>query len=264
MANTGLIGWWLLDGRTTTGNTAPDSSGNNLHGHLGALPSASGLPTWIPDGPPLSRGLRIGALSFGRGADQFVEVAPPDPAILEPCVVSVEAWVRSRNDLSYACYILSKGAQGTAYASYALYTGRGGDDPVSERGGLDFYIAPSPRGGPGGSIASPFVTRREIWDGKWHHVVGTFDGRIVRLYVDGTLRGAGSDPGTPVPEASFIRYNLITNRRFYIGMFREGTSERTGSPFDLGFWGDISDVRIWAGVLSPDEVVLRFNNENLP
>jgi len=78
------------------------------------------------------------------------------------------------------------------------------------------------------------------------------------------LRGAGSDPGTPVPEASFIRYNLITNRRFYIGMFREGTSEGTGSPFDLGFWGDISDVRIWAGVLSPDEVVLRFNNENLP
>lgn len=263
MANTGLIGWWPLDGRSTTGDTAPDLSGNNLHGHLGALPSASGLPTWISDGPYLlPGGLRLGALRFGRGADQFVEVSPPDPAILEPCVVSVEAWVRSPNNLSYACYILSKGSESTAYASYALYTGRGGDDPVTERGGVSCYIAPQPRGGPGGFVSSPFVTRREIWDNDWHHVVGTFDGRIVRLYVDGTLRGAGRDPGTPVPQASFIRYNLSTNRRFYIGMFRQGTG--TGTPFDLGFWGDISDVRIWAGVLSPDEVMLRFNHDDLP
>ena len=36
MANTGLIGWWRLDGRTEAGNTlATDLSGNNLHGQLG-------------------------------------------------------------------------------------------------------------------------------------------------------------------------------------------------------------------------------------
>lgn len=255
MANTGLRGWWRLDGRTETGNTARDSSGNNLHGQLGALPGASELPTWISDEPYPESG--IGALRFGRGVDGFVEVAPPDPKILEPCVVSVEAWVRSPNDLSYGCYILSKGAESTAFASYALYTGRGGDDPVSERGGLAFYIA-----GPGGAVSSPFVTRSEIWDGEWHHVVGTFDGRIVRLYIDGRLRGAGSDPGTAVPTASFIRYNLSTNDRFYIGQFRNVPTGPT--PVRLGFWGDISDVRIWAGVLSPDEVVLRYNHDNLP
>src|ERR687888_1577418 len=95
MANTGLIGWWPLDGMRPTGNIARDLSGNNLHGHLGALPGASGLPTWIEDGPYPG----IGALRFDRGADQFVEVAPPDPTILEPCVVSVEAWVRSPHNL---------------------------------------------------------------------------------------------------------------------------------------------------------------------
>jgi hypothetical protein len=255
MANTGLIGWWRLDGITETGNTARDSSGNNLHGQLGALPGASGLPTWISDGPYPGRG----ALRFGRGFDGFVEVASPDPTILEPCVVSAEAWVRSPNDLSYGCYILSKGAEAISFASYALYTGRDGDDPARGRGGLAFYVTPRLEGG---FVRSPFLTQPEIWDGRWHHVVGTFDGRIVRLYVDGTLRGAGRDPGTPVSRASFIRYNLSSNDRFYIGMFRNTPSGPT--PVNLGFWGDISDVRIWAGVLSPDEVAARFNGLDLP
>lgn len=161
-------------------------------------------------------------------------------------MVSVEAWVRSPNDFSYACYILSKGAESTAFASYALYTGRDGDSPDG-RGGLAFYVAPRSGELPGGSVRSPFVTQREIWDGKWHHVVGTFDGRIVRLYVDARLQGAGTDPGTPVPIASFIRYNLSSNNRFYIGMFRHTPSGPT--PVNLGFWGNISDVRVWAELL---------------
>ena len=35
-----------------------------------------------------------------------------------------------------------------------------------------------------------------VWDGKWHHVAGTFDGSTVRLYVDGVQVGTG----TPAPD----------------------------------------------------------------
>ena len=43
MANTGLIGWWRLDGRTEAAIHQRDLSGNNLHGQLGMLPGASSI-----------------------------------------------------------------------------------------------------------------------------------------------------------------------------------------------------------------------------
>ncbi len=241
MANTGLLGWWLLN--EITGTTAADSSGNHLDGHLGSLSDASGLPTWIPDGPRGSR-----ALHFGPSFDGFVEVTLPKREILEPCAVSVEAWVRS-SSLGGGSYILSKGANATAYSSYALYGGR------PSPGGLLFYVSTTASHG---DNDSPLVAHDAIWDGKWHHVVGTFDGRIVRLYLDGNQQGAGSPVRTP----SSIEYNLPTHNNFYIGMYYYGVPTTPAEP-RLGFNGDISDVRIWAGVLSPDEVAARHSGVDL-
>lgn len=247
MANTGLIGRWRLN-EPPGATVAPDSSGNNLHGRLGVLPGASGgLPSWNPGGGPSG----AGALSFGPGPDGYVEVLLPRPSVLEPCVVSVEAWVSARPDRAASgLYILSKGANGISYASYALYTGR-----VRPAGEL-FYV---------GTVAdnrdngSPFVPFNTIWDGNWHHVVGTFDGRIVRNYFDGVEQGAG----TPVRVGSFIQYNLPHHNNFYIGAYLLDTSPGPGIP-RLGFIGDIADVCVWAGVLTPAEVAVRFSGRDLP
>lgn len=248
MTNIGLIGRWRLD--ESAGSTAADTSGNNLDGQLGSNSAPSGLPMWIPDGPNGTRALR-----FRGDRRGFVEVTPK-PEILEPCVVSVEAWVRSSAlQLGQDAYIVSKGAEEWHYASYALYTGD------NEPGGLSFYVSLPSLTSPRAWVESPFVDHDAIWDGKWHHVVGTFDGRIVRLYVDGTQQGTGRDPRTPVPTGSFIRYNLSNNNRFYIGMYRMLTA--ADSNYKFGFDGDIRGVHIWAGVLSSDEVMDRYRGQDL-
>src|SRR5207247_1869660 len=93
-------------------------------------------------------------------------------------------------------YIVAKGAYGDYVASYALYTAETG---------LAFYVsdgvtyAQSPDPGPG------------IWDGAWHHVVGTYDGASVRLYVDGAEVGNGP------PSNLRINYALPTSADVLVG-----------------------------------------------
>lgn len=61
----------------------------------------------------------------------------------------------------------------------------------------------------------------EVLDGQWHHIAGTFDGAVIRLYVDGTEVGARDCPGT-----------LNTNTQpLYIGA-RGGTVRWTVGNYD--------------------------------
>src|SRR6202011_4717079 len=108
---------------------------------------------------------------------------------LQPAQVTVDAWVKASATGTYA-YLLSKGANANAAASYALYTG--------SSGGLFFYIY----NGTATAISPDAGTA--IWDNNWHHVAGTFDGTAVRLFVDGVQVGGGT------PTSIAIGYNLPT------------------------------------------------------
>jgi hypothetical protein len=166
------------------------------------------------------------ALRFA--GDDFVTV--PDSSKLEPADVTLDAWVRSSSPGAFR-YVVSKGVIRCEAASYGLYTGAAG--------GLSFYISDgsqytlSPDAGPG------------IWDGKWHHVAGTFgawDGARVRLYVDGKQVGTG----TPSPVR--LRYGLPDGDELHIGTYR-GTC---GGPY--GFVGDIDAVRLWGQALPAGDI----------
>lgn len=238
--NTGMLGCWRLD--EGLGLEVKDSSGNGNDGQLRSLPGFS-PPEWITDGPG-----KPGTPALRFKEKQFVEMK--NASLLEPPVVTVEARVRSKTPRpDGAAYILSKGANECNFASYALFTHR-----VSEvRGGLFFLI------GTGSFHLSPGA-EQSIWNGKWHHVAGVFDGRRVRLFVDGKpvhliVDGQPAGTGEPVDD-TFINYNLPTNRRFYIGMYR--------GSCDLGFVGDISDVRVWRGALLPEEIKARSQFKDLP
>jgi Concanavalin A-like lectin/glucanases superfamily len=37
-----------------------------------------------------------------------------------------------------------------------------------------------------------------VWDGKWHHAAGTYDGSTVRLFIDGVEVGRGTPANTPI------------------------------------------------------------------
>ena len=219
-ACTELVGDWRFN--EGMGNTAFDSSAFGNHGALGAAPSN---PTWIS-------GSFGSALHFD--GDDFVAV--PNSPSLEPTTLTVEARVRSKrpylapefNPWGIA-YVVAKGAFGCSTASYALYTGASG--------GLYFYIA-----GTAGRFLSPDAGVG-IWDGQWHHVVGTYDGSAVRLYVDGLEIGTGT------PASGTLLYSLGTTNDLCIGTY-PGTC-------NLSFVGDIDAVKIWSRSLSPCEIALR-------
>ena len=134
--------------------------------------------------------------AFQFDGEGYVRI--PDAPSLDSPAITVEAWVKGTTAQGVYRYLVAKGVHADEAASYGLYTGC--------TGGLFFYVydrthaaAVSPDAGPA------------IWDGKWHHVAGTFDGASVRLYVDGKQVGNGT------PAALKIDYNLPDGNDLFIG-----------------------------------------------
>jgi hypothetical protein len=191
---------------------AHDLSGSGVDGRLGIAEGADGAdPAWVA-------GVAGWALRFDGGD----AVVLADSGMLEPQRVSIEAWVRRQGTPGVYAYVVSKGARACDASSYGLYTGAGG--------GLAFYIADG-----GAYTVSPAAPPARVWDGAWHHVVGTFDGRSVRFYIDGGQVAEGS------PTDGAIVYGFQSAAPF-IGSYRGGCV--------LGFTGDIDDVRVWNSALT--------------
>jgi len=220
MIQSRLSGNWRLD--EGQGRVAFDTSGNNSNGLLDStLPGASTLPIWITGRAPNAAALRF-------NGKNFVKIA--DSSGLEPPTITVESWVRS-NDPGNFSHILSKGADRCFAASYGLTPG--------STQGLSFYVY----SGLGSTYIRSPDAGNSVWDGTWHHIAGTFDGSTVRLYVDGNQVGMG----TASPSKIVIAYDLPF-QDFYIATYY-GSCE-------MGFVGDISEVRVWNCALSSNEVLL--------
>jgi concanavalin A-like lectin/glucanase superfamily protein len=213
-AGASIVGEWAFD--EGSGQVAHDRSGSGLDGDLGIAPGPDGAdPVWLP-------GIAGSALRFDGGD----AVVVPDSAALEPANLSIEAWVRRLGTPGTYAYVVSKGSRGCDFSSYGLYTGGGG--------GMAFYVSDG-----NDYVVSPHASPARVWDGAWHHVVGSFDGHSVRLYLDGAEVGSGSPTDHP------IAYGLASTAP-YIGTYRGGC--------DLGFTGDVDDVRIWSPSLTAAEV----------
>jgi hypothetical protein len=74
---------------------------------------------------------------------------------------------------------------------------------------------------------------------EWHHLVGTYDGASIRLYVDGA-----EDPASPVPYAGPIH---VDDFPVWIG----ANAERPGR----GFVGRIDEVLVWDRALTQAEIL---------
>jgi hypothetical protein len=197
-----LIGYWPLD------DDVEDISGNTNNGTNNEAIFVSS---------PIN-----GGLSFD-GINDRVTIA--DASSLIPSNITLEAWVKNSGTPGAYKHIVAKHYAG-GYASYALYTGSGG--------GLRFYI-----GHNSGFVASPAVTVSEIWDGNWHHIVGTYDGAKVRLYVD------GAQVGTETATTVNIAYNTDN---LYIGSYGNG----------YYYKGLMDEVKIYGRALDYSEVISHY------
>ncbi len=212
----GAAARWHLD--EGVGQTVADASGNGNAGVLGPTSAAeSEDPSWIPG--------RLGrALRFMGDRNQFVTVQPGPE--LRPQRLTVQAAVRRDGSPGQYRYVVSLGGIACDRSSYGIYSGADG--------GVAFYVSDSTR-----FVLSPAVDAAAVWDGQWHLVTGTFDGARVRLYLDGRPVGAG----TPTSLQVFYAFPA---QDLFIGSYRAGC--------DLPFTGDIDEVGVWSGALTPDQI----------
>jgi concanavalin A-like lectin/glucanase superfamily protein len=211
-----LRGWWPLnEGR---GQTVYDWSGKGNNGFLGSTPTVDANdPAW-------TKGIFFGsALSFG--GDDFISVN--DSNTLEPQSLTVSAWIKAPQSPGPYKYILAKGSQDCVTASYGLTT--------SWNGGLQFYVWDQA----GQRQLSGGLANASIYDGKWHHVAGTFDGVLVKLFVDGKEQGEGASVPATVD---------------YLGPRGPTTIGGYHGSCDLMFSGDIDEIHIWSQALPIKEI----------
>jgi len=206
----GLVGYWSFD--EGAGTTARDLSGR---GNTGTLVNN---PTWVEG--------RVGrALSFD-GVDDFIEIGDrPTLNFHGTQPFTIEGWVRPA----------VAGHSGTIVGRYnAGITGNYFLTLLNGRLNL-LYRPPEP---PWNITGTTILTAN-----VWHHVVGTYDGSHMRLFVNGS-----SDA---IPVAPGLAHNV--NIRVLIGA---RLSNNTPTVF---FSGLIDEVRIHNRALTEAEIRTIFN-----
>lgn len=204
-----LNGWWKFD--ENGGSTASDSSGGNNTGTL-------------VNGPTWTAGQFGSALSFDPTLSQYVQV--PDSAGLDPTDgVTASAWIDAA-DWNGNRRILQKGYSDNQYRLLA------------EGGLLKFDVAGV------GDVTAPLPGI-----GAWHQVVGTYNGSILALYVDGVLVASAAAQGAMA----------TTTDPLVIGAKNVDAFDDTDC-----FSGSIDDVRVYGRGMSQAEVAALYANAGVP
>jgi endonuclease/exonuclease/phosphatase family metal-dependent hydrolase len=197
-----LLAHWTFD--ENSGTTANDSTANNND-------------LTLVNGAAWTSGRINSGLLFDGANDHLV--GAPNPSTLQPQRFAVSAWIK------FSATDTSGGDIATMGDSYSLRVQPSGDMKVFfYRGGSDW---PS-------LISGGF----NAMDGRWHHVVGQYDGATLQIYVDGGLQGN-------TPASGAIVYP--TGRSFHVGKHGNG-----GGNHD--FNGTIDQVRVYGEALSPLDI----------
>jgi len=174
-----------------TGTSTVDSVGSNNGTLIGG-------PTWKSGSECVSGG----CLSFD-GTDDYVR-AGNDANLNITDAITIEAWVNGPRDPGW-----SKGWIGVVYKK--VYTSppwalRQGDTSmyftVSDAGGYLIDISAAP-----------------VFDDTWKHIVGTYDGTVGKIYVNGVLKSSASHSGTML--AASGDYAYIGSPAKYKGLIDE-------------------------------------------
>lgn len=108
-----------------------------------------------------------------------------------------------------------------------------------------------------GSTIDDFSGGPAINDGGWHHVVAVYDGTDKILYVDGVevARDVNTHGGQALGE-NITRFGFIGD-----GSEADGFD---GSRNNIGYDGQLDELRLYEGALTADEIATQYNNQNNP
>ena len=191
MSSLNPLVWWRLN---DSGSTAADSSATASHpGDF-----EGGVTTGAPGALTGNSAVTL------NGSTGYVT---SDNTVTAPNAFSESVWFKTTTT-----------SGGSILAQTDTHTGSGGNTDrtitMDNNGGLVFAVKQPGAGSPFGPATTNYRNQGPIWnDGKWHQVVGVYDGSgTISLYVDGKLQGstAGTDfTGNPVSAAgmptSFLR-----------------------------------------------------------
>jgi hypothetical protein len=239
------IALWRLD--ETGGKDAADSGPSHLD-------AAAGIDTRTVFGR--FQGARL----FTRSTNSFLYV-PYDPALESRSTLTLEAWVAPNAYSSYedAC-IAARWSPQTADRSW-MFSIVGGNLPATagqgpgplwhqefiqdaRRGQLMFVFQPEEAGS-----ARAYFSLSLIEPQRWTHVAVTFDGQVVRFWVDGRPDGTFASAGRiRASQAPLLVGNLFDTR--FLSDF--GGDLRQGPAADSEPWyafdGGIDEFRISSAV----------------
>ena len=204
---TGLVGSWHFN--EGSGTTAYDSSGRGNDGTL-----VNG-PIWV-DGK-YGKALRF------DGVDDYVDCGN-DASLKTPSGNTVEAWVYF-NDVNNAATLISKDDDTNRDYLISLPTA----------GKLRAHIRTT-----GGFRHIDFIS--SVTTGKWYYVAQTYDGSVLKLYINGTLDKSGT----------FNESIVTTGAKLTIG--RRECNKWGYQPLN----GLIDEVRIYNRALSAEEIKAHY------
>ncbi|MCS4436937.1 CotH kinase family protein, partial [Aquiflexum gelatinilyticum] len=209
--NEGLVGHWKLD--EGSGNTLIDHSGN---GYNAIIQNTTGI-SWSPG--VIDLGINLNG-SWGRYA-----LVPHQPNLELPNALTISTWVKP--NILGRHTIISK-ADGNGFELWLDISGK-----------IEFRLN---RGNNGTAyrILSNFNYSTEL--GKWIHLAATFDGSIMRVFVNGNLDAITSFPQFGIGTSSG---DLV------IGAL--GTIQRLN--------GSLDDLRLYNRSLSDSDINALFIGE---
>ncbi|WP_164821530.1 LamG domain-containing protein [Paenibacillus koleovorans] len=212
----GVVGEWNLN--ETSGTVAADKA---VAGNNGAL---IGGPSW-------TAGKSGNAIQLD-GVNNYVTIA--DQAALDGmAALTISAWVHLSQMPVTGKYFVPVGKDSAGSSeSYRLAISPGGSASLAVKTANNgWYTA-------GTTASSPAV----IGTGTWVHLVGTYDGTTVKIYLNGSLAGTGASA------ISGVIYNGTSPLRFGYG-----------SSFNIAYTnGTVDEVRIYNRALNATEVLALY------
>lgn len=219
-----LIGWWQFDGDAT------DYSGNGRHGQIVGNVTATANRSNVAGAAMQLNGGYIDLPNIMGGAIRpvtaaaWVKVAPGTVQGYggHQGVHIVDAWNAPSTRENFMLRLVRK-TDGTVRAAASFH------DWLEEN---TYY--------PETHLEE---SAHAISEDEWHHVAMTYDGSVLRVYVDGQLSGSETRTGTP-----------------YVYAFAPETDLKIGRH-DNGntlFYGALDDVRIYDRTLSAAEITYLF------
>jgi hypothetical protein len=211
------IGYWRLD---DTGSTAVDTSGNNVPGTYDSGITQGVAGAIVNDTDTAAGFGGAGAISLGNAFNFTGTTA-----------FSIEAWIKPSTFDNVFRHVFTREKRSTPREGYAVLV-HGGGDLIFERFNDD-------------DDPASFTVTAALPSTGFAHVVCTYDGAVIRLYVNGAQVGQNTDGrgSRTVTEPTVIGAASLT----------EGF-----------FAGSIDEVAVYAAALTPARVQDHYRAGSMP